>query len=84
LVVTDNIGVVNEVPVARTVPVVLESANHFRVVPVGAVALSVSEASPQLDAPTEAVTAVGSALMIADTAVRVADKQPLVVFLDAA
>jgi len=84
LVVTDNTGVVYDVPVASNVPVVLESANHFKVVPVGAVALSVSEASPQLEAPVDTVTAVGSALMMADTAVRVAETQPLVVFLEAA
>lgn len=74
----------NEVPVPNTVPVVDESANQLKVVPAGAVALKVTAAFPQLDALTETVTAVGNTFNVAVTAVRVADKQPLVVFLAAA
>ena len=83
LVVTDNTGVVKVSPVANTVPAVDESANQLNVVPVGAVALKLSVPAPQRDLLSAAVTAVGSALNVATTAVRT-DKQPVVVFLDAA
>ena len=63
-------------PVDNTVPVVDESANQFNVVFAGAVALNVTEALPQLEPLTETVTAVGNALYVATTAVRVADTQP--------
>lgn len=84
LVVADSTGVVNDVPVANTAPVVDESANQLNVVLAGAVALNVSAALPQLDALTDTVTAVGNVLIVAVTAVRVADTQPLAVLLEAA
>jgi hypothetical protein len=76
--------VVNGDPVPSTVPVVDESANQASVVPVGAVALSVTEEVPQAAPATDVVTADGSALMVAVTAVLVADTQPAVMFLAAA
>ena len=84
LVVADITGVVNDVPVANTAPVVDESANQINVVLAGAVALKVTVPAPQLAALTDTVTAVGNALYVATTAVRVADMQPPVVFLAAA
>ena len=84
LVVADITGVVNVVPVANTAPVVDESANQLNVVLAGAVALNVSAALPQLDALTDTVTAVGNAFIVAVTAVRVADIQPLAVLLETA
>ena len=50
----------------------------------GAVALKVTALAPQLDALTDTVTAVGNALNVATTAVRVADIQPVDVFIAAA
>ena len=82
--VADITGVVNDVPVANTVPVTDESANQLNVVLAGAVALNITAALPQRDALTDTVTAVGKALYVATTAVRVADTQPPVVFLAAA
>jgi hypothetical protein len=76
LVVDDNTGVVNDVPVANTAPVVDESANQFKVVFAGAVALNVTAFAPQLEPLTVTATADGNALYVAITAVRVADKQP--------
>ena len=84
LVVADITGVVNDVPVANAAPVVDESANQLNVVLAGAVALKVTVPAPQLAALTDTVTAVGNALYVATTAVRVADTQPPVVFLAAA
>ena len=84
LVVADITGVVNEVPVANTAPVVAESANQLSVVLAGAVALNITAALPQLEPLTETVTAVGKALYVATTAVRVADTQPPDIFLAAA
>jgi hypothetical protein len=76
--------VANEVPVANTVPVVDESANQTNVVLVGAVAVNVTVPAPQLVPLTETVTAVGNALYVATTAVRVVDTQPDVIFFAAA
>jgi hypothetical protein len=84
LVVDDNIGVVNVVPVAKAVPVTDESANHSSVVLAGGVALNVTVPEPQFALLTTAPTAVGNALYIAVTAVRVSDIQPVEVFLAAA
>ena len=84
LVVTNNEGVVKVSPVANTVPAVDESANQLNVVPDGAVALKPTVPAPQRDALTATVTAVGSALNVATTAVRAEDEQSVVVFLDAA
>lgn len=84
MVVTLNTGVTNGVPVPRIVPVVEESANHFSVVPVGAVALNDTVPAPQLVPLTDTVTAVGNALYVATTAVRVAETQVPEVLLAAA
>ena len=75
---------VNDVPVPNTAPVVDESANQLNVVPVGAVALNVTDDVPH-DVPlTVVATAVGNALYVATTAVLVDDTQPPLVFLASA
>ena len=79
--VTEITGVVNVNPDPSTVPVVDESANQSSVVPVGAVALSVTADAPQAAPATDVVTAVGNALRVAVTAVLVADIQPAEIFL---
>ena len=71
-------------PVTKTFPIIDESAYHSSVVPVGAVALNVTDPLPHLAALTDAVTAVGKAFKVAVTAVRDKDIHPLVVFLAAA
>ena len=74
----------NVVPVPKTVPVVDESANQLSVVLAGAVALKVTAAFPQAEPLTDAVTAVGNALIVAVTAVLVAEIHPAKIFLEAA
>ena len=72
---------VNDVPVPNTVPVVDESANQLKVVPIGAVALKVTDDAPQAVPLTVVDTAVGNALYVATTAVLVDDIQPPLMLL---
>jgi len=77
------VGVVNEVapePPARTVPPVA-AAYQSMVVPAGLVAEMVTVPGPHLELLTGDVGVVGKGLIVAVTAVRAADTQPVVVFL---
>ena len=80
------VGVVNEVvpePPARTVPP-LEAEYQSIVVPTGLVAEIVTAPGPHLEPLTGNVGAVGNGLIVAVTAVRVEDLQPVVVLLASA
>ena len=80
------VGVVNEVvpePPARTVPP-LAAEYQSIVVPTGLVAEMVTVPGPHLEPLTGNVGAVGNGLIVAVTAVRVKDLQPVVVFLASA
>jgi len=80
------VGVVNEVapePPARTVPP-LAAEYQSIVVPAGLVAEIVTVPGPHLEPLAGNVGAVGNGLIVAVTAVRVEDLQPVVVFLASA
>jgi len=80
------VGVVNEVvpePPARTVPP-LATEYQSIVVPTGLVAEIVTVPGPHLEPLAGNVGAVGNGLIVAVTAVRVEDLQPVVVFLASA
>ena len=82
----DMVGVVNEVapePPARTVPP-LATEYQSIVVPTELVAEMVTVPGPHLEPLTGNVGAVGNGLIVAVTAVRVKDLQPVVVFLASA
>ena len=51
-----------ETPVVNIFSEINESANQFKIVPEGAVAVNDNEPSPHLEALTTAVTGVGNAL----------------------
>ena len=67
-------------PLARTVPAV-DVAYQSMVVPAGLVAEITTLPVPHLKPLTGKVGAAGRGLIVAVTAVRVADKHPVVVFL---
>ena len=80
------LGVVNELvpePPARTDPPVATEYQSI-VVPTGLVAEMVTVPGPHLAPLTGIVGAVGKGLIVAVTAVRVEDLQPVIVFLASA
>jgi hypothetical protein len=79
-VVAEMPGVAKLEPVPNNVPPV-DALYQSMVVPAALVAEMVTEPGPHLEAPTGEVAAVGTALMIAVTAVLFAETQPVVVFL---
>ena len=74
------LGVVKDVAVERAVPPAA-AAYQATVPSKGAVAVNTTEPVLHLEAPT-AAGAVGNAFIVANTAVLVADTQPVVVTLD--
>ena len=71
---------VTPVPLAKTDPPV-DAAYQSMVVPLGAVAERTTVPVPQREPSMGEVAAVGKAFTVAVTAVREADKQPVVEFL---